>query len=49
MKIKINKTEEVIDIIDQYWYQMGETISERAREYLKEQIEMNSKEIEIEE
>ena len=47
MKTRVNKTEDVLDIIYQYWNQSGETISDRAKEYLEEQIEMNSMEIDL--
>lgn len=49
MKTKIIKVEEVLDIICDYWNQMGDTISTEAKEYLEEQIEMCSVEIDLEE
>lgn len=47
MKTRVIKTEEVLDIIYQYWNQLGETITDRAKEYLEEQIEMNSIEVDF--
>lgn len=47
MKTNVIKTEEVTQIIYDYWNQLGETISTEARDYLIEQIEMNSSEVEL--
>ena len=47
MKTKIIKVDDLLDIICDYWNQMGDTISTKAKEYLEEQIEMNSTEIDL--
>ena len=47
MKTKIVKTEEAINIIYDYWNQMGKTISDEAKNYLVSEIENISIEIEL--
>lgn len=47
MKTKVVKLEEVQDIIYDYWNQMGETISDNAKEYLEQQIDTCSFEIDL--
>ena len=49
MKTKIIKIDDLLDIIYDYWNQMGDTISTKAKEYLEEQIDMCSIEIDMEE
>ena len=49
MKTRIIKTDDAIQMIYDYWNQMGETISREAKEYLEEQIEMISIEIDLDE
>ena len=47
MKTKIIKTDEALNIIYNYWDQMGTTISNEAKDYLVSQIEENSIEIDL--
>ena len=47
MKTRIIKTEEAYDIIEQYWTEGRNTISLNAKEYLQEQIDLCSIEIEL--
>lgn len=47
MKIQVVKLDEVLDIICDYYNQMGETFSLNAKEYLEEQINMCSFEVEL--
>lgn len=49
MKTQVIKTELAIDIVHQYWNQLGETISREARDYLEEQIGMCSIEVDLSE
>lgn len=49
MKTKVVKLEDVENIIYDYWNQIGETISSKAKEYLEEQMNNCSFEIELEE
>lgn len=49
MKTEVVKIDEVNQIIYDYWNQMGNTITEEARDHLIEQIGMCSFEIEAEE
>ena len=39
METKLVKLNDVLNIINDYFNQMGETISEEAKNYLEEQIE----------
>ena len=48
MRKQIIETEEAISIVNQYWNELGETISDRAREIIIERIEMASYDIEEE-
>lgn len=47
MKTKIVKTEDALDLIYNYWDQMGQTISNEAKDYLVSEIENISIEIEL--